>query len=65
MLKLANGNKKYNFELTLHLKGSENLQFIPIGKITEVHIKSNWNNPSFTGEFLPSSRNVLSNGFSC
>ena len=60
---LEKGNKKYNFKVTLHLKGSERLEFIPLGKITEVHMKSNWNNPSFTGEFLPSSRNVTSQGF--
>ena len=63
-VEIGNGIKKYNFELTLHLKGSENLQFIPIGKITEVHMSSDWSNPSFTGEFLPSSRNLSSNGFS-
>ena len=63
-VEIENGIKKYNFELTLHIKGSENLQFIPIGKITEVHMKSGWNNPSFTGKFLPSSRNLSSNGFS-
>ncbi|MEJ2615776.1 MAG: cell envelope integrity protein CreD [Ignavibacteriaceae bacterium] len=62
-IKIENGIKKYNFELTLHLKGSENLQFIPMGKITEVHMNSGWNNPSFTGEFLPSSRNLSSKGF--
>jgi inner membrane protein len=56
-------NEKYNFEVTLHLKGSEGLNFIPLGKITEVHMKSNWSNPSFTGEFLPSSRNVSPQGF--
>ncbi len=63
-VKLDNSNKRYNFELTLHLKGSENLQFIPIGKITEANIESKWDNPSFTGEFLPSSRDLTSNGFS-
>ncbi len=60
---LAKSNKKYNFEVTLHLKGSESLNFIPLGKITEVHMKSNWNNPSFSGEFLPSSRNITPKGF--
>jgi inner membrane protein len=62
-VELGDGIKKYNFELSLHLKGSEDLQFIPLGKITEVHMNSGWNNPSFTGEFLPSSRNLSSNGF--
>jgi inner membrane protein len=63
-VKLDNSNRRYNFELILHLKGSENLQFIPIGKVTEANIESKWNNPSFTGEFLPSSRDLTSNGFS-
>ena len=63
-IKIKNGIKKYNFALTLHLKGSENLQFIPMGKITEVYMNSGWNNPSFIGEFLPSSRNLSSKGFS-
>lgn len=62
-IELNKGVKKYNFEITLHLKGSENLKFIPIGKITELHIKSAWNNPSFIGEFLPSSRELTDQGF--
>lgn len=56
-------DKKYNFELILNLRGSENLQFIPLGKITEANIISDWNNPSFIGEFLPSSRSLTPNSF--
>jgi len=56
-------DKKYNFDLTIKLKGSENLEFIPLGKTTEVLVKSNWNNPSFTGNFLPSSREINRDGF--
>ena len=55
--------KKYYFDLTIKLKGSENLEFIPLGKTTEVTMKSKWNNPSFTGNFLPSSREVNREGF--
>jgi len=55
--------KKYYFDVTIKLKGSENLEFIPLGKITEVSMKSKWNNPSFTGNFLPSSREVNRDGF--
>ena len=62
-IELDNVKKKYNFEIILHIKGSESLKFIPIGKITEVNMKSNWGNPSFAGDFLPSSRNVTANGF--
>jgi inner membrane protein len=47
----------------LQLKGSENLEFIPIGKLTEVSMKSTWNNPSFFGEFLPYSREIKESGF--
>lgn len=56
-------DKKYYFDVTIKLKGSENLEFIPLGKSTEVSVKSNWNNPSFVGNFLPSSRKVNSDGF--
>jgi len=63
-VEINKSNKKYFFELVLQLKGSENLEFIPIGKITEVVMKSSWNNPSFTGNFLPSSREVQTSGFS-
>jgi inner membrane protein len=55
--------KKYYFDMTIQLKGSENLEFLPIGKITDVTMKSKWNNPSFIGKFLPSERDVNENGF--
>ncbi len=51
------------FEIDLDLKGSQYLYFIPIGKTTDVTIKSNWNTPSFTGEYLPDDRNVNKDGF--
>lgn len=60
---LDNRNKKYNFEFTVHLKGSESLMFLPLGKTTTVDMKSDWNNPSFTGKFLPATRELSGNGF--
>ncbi len=63
-VKINNNDKKYYFEITIQLKGSENLEFIPIGKTTEVKMKSKWNNPSFIGKFLPSSREITANRFS-
>ncbi len=60
---LSSDIKKYYFDIVLQLNGSENLEFIPIGKVTEVSMKSIWNNPSFIGEFLPSSREIKENGF--
>jgi inner membrane protein len=37
--------------------------FVPVGIETEVECSSEWNNPSFTGNFLPDSREVSENGF--
>jgi inner membrane protein len=62
-VKIIKADKKYYFDITIQLKGSENLEFIPIGKTTNVKMKSRWNNPSFIGKFLPSSREVTASGF--
>ena len=45
--------KSNTFKLQLHLRGSENLSFTPVGKTTDVHFTSPWTNPSFDGSFLP------------
>jgi inner membrane protein len=52
-----------NFEMELVLNGSEDLSVEPLGKTSEVAIKSNWPQPSFTGAFLPENRNVTASGF--
>lgn len=53
----------YAFNINLDLNGSQELFFNPIGKTTDVNIISNWENPSFTGMFLPDSREISENGF--
>ena len=52
-----------NFEIDLVLNGSEDLSVEALGKTSEVSMKSDWAQPSFTGVFLPSDRNVTTNGF--
>jgi inner membrane protein len=52
-----------NFELNLDLKGSQLLYFTPVGKVTDVNLKSPWSNPSFNGAFLPDNRAVTEAGF--
>lgn len=52
-----------DFGFTLKLKGSESLKFAPLGEVTEVMLKSSWNDPGFEGSFLPSERNIDKNGF--
>ena len=59
----GNDSSNYSFSFDLDIKGSQFLYFTPVGKITDVNISSSWKNPSFTGAFLPDSRNVSDTGF--
>lgn len=52
-----------NFEIDLVLNGSEDLSVEPLGKKSEISMKSGWPNPGFTGAFLPVNRDVSSSGF--
>ena len=51
------------FEIEFDLNGMENLEFIPLGKSSEININSPWNNPGFFGAFLPTSRIIKEDGF--
>lgn len=54
--------KSFDFLYSFEIKGSEKLEFLPLGGETKVDVKSNWNTPSFIGAYLPNERNV-DNGF--
>ena len=54
---------KGDFTISLGLKGSGTLAFSPVGKSTVVNLKSDWQAPKFTGNFLPAERNVTDAGF--
>jgi inner membrane protein len=60
---LSYEQQKLNISCKLDLKGSQELLFVPIGKETQVDLVSNWKDPSFSGEFLPHTRNVTKDGF--
>ncbi len=51
------------FSFDLELQGSQFLGFVPLGKETRVDITSNWQDPGFTGAFLPNERDVSDTGF--
>ena len=51
------------FSLSMGLKGSGSIAFSPVGKNTEVTVTSEWDAPKFTGNFLPSNREVTDTGF--
>ena len=56
--------KPFSFSIDINMKGSEQIRFIPIGKETNVNIKSNWKTANFIGEYLPfNSDKINENGF--
>lgn len=57
-------NKKIPYEIKVRLKGSQSINFTPLGKTTRVNLKADWNSPSFTGNYLPSTREITEKDFS-
>jgi inner membrane protein len=49
---------------TYSIRGNKSLTMVPRGGQTKWDVKSSWPSPSFSGEFLPSKRDVKSAGFS-
>ncbi len=45
--------KTIDFSLKMNVNGSKQIRFIPVGKETNVNIKSNWKTANFLGEYLP------------
>jgi inner membrane protein len=52
-----------DFSLSFGLKGSGSIAFSPVGRSTDVSLSSKWDAPKFTGNFLPSTRDVTDAGF--
>lgn len=57
-----NGNKQLAFNINLNLNGSEKLHIAPIGKENKIEITSDWNTVSFSGDILPSKRDITKEG---
>ena len=55
--------QKVSFSVKLHLKGSEELYFVPVGNSNTVTLTSNCATPSFDGSYLPVKREVSEKGF--
>lgn len=60
---IKNAPKLIAFETTYKLKGSEAINFEIGAKSNKISVKSNWKDPSFGGDFLPTNRTVTSQGF--
>ncbi|GIM50505.1 cell envelope integrity protein CreD [Capnocytophaga stomatis] len=53
-----------NFSFSITYDGSSKIGIVPIGKVTESTIKSDWKDPSFSGSFLPFKKDITNDGFS-
>jgi len=62
-LERAAPGERVPFSFELDLNGSRELLFAPLGKETRLSLSSTWPSPSFTGKFLPDSRELRPNGF--
>ncbi|MBR4001092.1 MAG: cell envelope integrity protein CreD [Bacteroidales bacterium] len=51
------------FQVSLKINGSESLSFKPAGRITQVEMRSDYPDPSFFGDFLPTERDIRPDGF--
>jgi inner membrane protein len=60
---MSQANGPLEFSATVQLKGTGNLQFVPVGRETKVSASSSWPNPSFTGSKLPDLRTIRDSGF--
>ena len=60
---VMDGKTALPFRLTYRVKGSSSLMVRPYGETTEVKMHSDCPDPSFTGDFLPSERDVTDEGF--
>lgn len=55
--------KKLPFRLNVKIKGSEQLNFIPLAGNSSFSMESRWSSPSFDGNVLPTERTVSDTGF--
>lgn len=62
-LSALDSEKKLNFKMKLKIKGSEQLQFVPLAGDSRFTLQSDWASPSFDGSNLPSIRTVNDSGF--
>ncbi|WP_116789185.1 cell envelope integrity protein CreD [Flavobacterium sp. CJ74] len=55
--------KPTSYKMDINYDGSEKISIVPIGKITEATIKSNWADPKFDGNFLPYTKTITDDSF--
>lgn len=52
------------FAVNVQLQGTERFEIAPLGRDTQVTLRSDWPHPSFDGEYLPTESSITDKGFS-
>ncbi|MFZ1984737.1 MAG: cell envelope integrity protein CreD [Desulfatitalea sp.] len=63
-IRLDPAKQAHAFTFVVHLNGSQQLYFTPVGKSTTVSAHAQWKDPSFVGDFLPVERSISDQAFS-
>jgi inner membrane protein len=61
---LKTTTQEYKFAFALTHAGHDFLEFVPLGKTTDVTLSAPWGDPSFYGSFLPDERVINESDFS-
>lgn len=55
--------RRIDFELQLVLQGTSAFDVVPVGRSTNVSLRSDWPHPGFGGDYLPIERTISATGF--
>jgi inner membrane protein len=57
------GSGEHHVVLRASIRGTEEFRVVPVGRETRLEAASAWGDPSFTGDFLPTTRHIESDHF--
>ena len=60
---LAHDVTSYPFSFDLTVAGTERIDWVPSAKDMTITLAANWPHPSFSGKFLPTTRDITADGF--
>lgn len=60
---LSEKSERLPFQIDLSLAGTGTLGLVPLGEVSTAELRGNWPHPSFSGDFLPRSREIGASGF--
>jgi inner membrane protein len=61
--KIDFNNDTSEFAISFNIKGSKSISFVPLAKENLYQIYSTWKNPNFSGNFIPDTKTINSEGF--